>query len=157
MLKTLTQSHLLTINLVRLMAYRQIQNIYNSLNHSYTLDEIDAEWMQAWNLILKNRRYGQAIYESPDLPGITIIVKGDQVKFEIDNLVGPYIWWYMPKSPSLSKTVVAKMRRSGFIRKHTHLLLLVEFTGNSRKDRAKAAKNKGEDHTESEFLESADD
>lgn len=156
MLKTLTKSHLLTINLVRLMAYRQIQDIYGSLNHSYTLDEIDAEWRQTWGLLLKNRRYDQAIYESSDLPGMTIIVKGDQVKFEIDDLVGPYIWWSIPKSPSLSKTVVAKMRRSGFIRKHTHLLLLVEFTGNSRKDRANA-KSKGDDHTKSEFLESADD
>lgn len=138
------------------MAYKEIQGIFSSLNHSYTLDEIDAEWRQTWNLLIKNRRYGQAIYESSDLPGVTIIVKDDQVKFEIDDLVGPYIWWSIPESPSLSKAIVSKIRRSGFIRKHTHLLLLVEFTGNSRKDKAKA-KNKGDDHTESEFLESADD
>lgn len=143
------------------MAYRTIQDIFASLNHSYSLDEIDTEWQKIWVLLAKNRQHDQVIYESCDLPGMTIIVKDGRVSFEITDLVGPYIWWRNPRSPSLSKKVTDKMMRSGFIRKHTHLLLLVEFVGNSKKAKAKAkADGKKDDNNtsaDSEFLESAGD
>lgn len=143
------------------MAYRTIQDIFASLNHSYNLDEIEAEWQKTWVLLTKNRQHDQVIYESVDLPDMTIIVKDGRVSLEITDLVGPYIWWSSAKSPSLSKKVIDKMVRSGFIRKHTHLLLLVEFVGNSKKAKAKAkADGKKDDNNasaDSEFLEVVDD
>lgn len=109
--------------------------------------------IEKWELVSVNQRKNEKFFKHPNHPGITVIAwKG--VRIQLDDLVGPYRPIHRRTIPRLSDKVIAKITKSGLIKKYPLLLHLVEFIGYKKGKKTKQKETSIP--TESEFLDEVD-